>query len=361
MSTGTSSPDATSSDVTLTAETLRDFVTAIVEAVGTPASSAAVVADLLVGSHLAGHDSHGVQHLPRYVDEVNAGDIVPSASPELATDDGALVRVRGHWGWGHVTAAHGTRLLIDRVQAHGIAVVSCVEVNHIGRLGHYSELAAAAGVVSIMMAGGSGIERPTAAPFGGRSALLAPNPVAMGFPSAGGAPVLVDFATTRVSGGKLALARARSESIAEGLLIDRDGEPTTDPNAWYDGGALLPFGEHKGFGVMVAAEILGRVLSGADDFSDTVHGGIYQRHNGATIIGIDAGRFAGLDDFRQRTRQLSSSVRAVPAARGSSGVMMPGDFEAAARKTRAREGIRISSATWADLLTVAERLGVVAP
>src|SRR5205807_8293500 len=167
----------------------------------------------------------------------------------------------------------------------------------------------------------------TAAPYGGRKALLAPNPIAIGFPVAEQSPLIVDFATTRVAGGKIALAKAKGESIPLGWIIDSAGEPSTHPDDYYNGGALLPFGEHKGFGIMVAIEILGRILSGADAFSDTLHGGTYFRHVGITLIAIDSGVFTTASDFAQRTAELATRGRAVPPAAGFDRVMMPGDFE----------------------------------
>ena len=343
---------------TKTADDLRRAVERISQAVGTPPETAAVLADILVGSHLAGHDSHGIQHLPHYIKEVQAGEIVPTANPEIIEQTASAALVTGNWGWGHLTAAFVTRIGIKRARENRVALVSAVEVNHIGRLGEYVERAAVEGVVAIMVAGCFSEETQSAAPYGGSKALLLPNPIAMGFPTRDNHPVVLDFATTKVAGGKVMLAKAKGEQIPSGCLIDKEGNPSTNPDDFFKGGALLPFGEHKGFGIMVAAEILGRILSGADAYSDTHHGGVGFRHSGVTLIAVDSGSFSSSGQFAERTTELVSRIQAVPPAAGFTEVMAPGDFEHRARTSRLKQGIQIPDSTWAEVVQTAESLGV---
>ncbi|MBI2195267.1 MAG: Ldh family oxidoreductase [Planctomycetes bacterium] len=341
-----------------TAQELDRAVRRIVEAVGTPPENAARVAHILVGAHLAGHDSHGIQHLPRYIREVRAGDIVPAGQPEVLRESGPVVLVRGRWGWGHVTAEFATQRGIEKARRFGMGLVGAVEVNHIGRLGHYAEQAAEQGVVILLSAGFKALTAPTAAPHGGRKALLAPNPIAMGFPSTPGAPVILDFATTQVAGGKVALAKAKGETLPPGCIIDREGRPSVRPDDYFEGGALLPFGGHKGFGIMVATEILGQILPGADAFSETPHGGVHYRHAGLSLVAIDSGVFSSRHEFASRTERLVERIHGVPPAPGVHEVLAPGDFEHRARSLRAQQGIDVPETTWKEILETAESLGV---
>ena len=345
--------------LTKTTKELHKVIEAILRAVGTPADSAKVVADLLAGAHLAGHDSHGIQHLPRYVKEAQAGDIVPDGRPEIISETGGTVLVRGNWGWGHFTADFATDLAIKKAKQNKIVLVGAVEVNHIGRLGHYVEKAASEGIVTLVFNGGFSEKFATAAPHGGRNAVLAPNPIAMGFPTEDGPPVVLDFATTRIAGGKVNLAKAKGLQVPPGCIIDKDGNPSTDPHDWYDGGGtLLPFGEHKGFGIMVALEILSRILAGSDNHADTEHGGIHLRHAGLSLVAIDSGAFSSSSEFATRTSELVHRIRAVPPARGFEEVMAPGDFEHRQRIRRLKEGIQIPESTWSEVLETAGSLGV---
>lgn len=340
-----------------TAAELRKVIEDISEAVGTPHDNAAVLASILVGSHLAGHDSHGIQHFPRYIREVQAGDIIPTSNPEIIEETSSTALVRGNWGWGHVTAEFVTRLGIKKARENKVALISSVETNHIGRVGEYVERAAAEGVVAIVVLGGFSEELPTAAPHGGSRALLAPNPIAIGFPTAGSDPVVIDFATTEIAGGKVLLAEAKGEEVPPGCLIDSQGHPTTNPELWLKGGALLPFGGHKGFGIMVATEILGRIFSGASGYSDSPHGGV-SRHVGLTMIGIDGGAFSSSARFAEGTTELVRRIRAVPPAPGFTEVMAPGDFESNIRNQRLKEGIQIPGSTWEQVVETGRSLGL---
>jgi LDH2 family malate/lactate/ureidoglycolate dehydrogenase len=342
-----------------TADELRDLICRIVEAVGTPADSALMVSNHLVAAHLAGHDSHGVQHIPRYVREVKAGEIVPWAVPEIASETPCTALVKAHWGWGMVCANYATRLAIQMARANKVALVGVVEVNHIGRVGDYAEQAAEHGVILMIVSGGQGWEKPAAAPYGGSKAVLAPNPIAMGFPAAEESPVLLDFATTAAAGGKVALAKAKGQKVPPGWIIDSSGNPSIEPDDYYNGGALLPFGGHKGFGIMIATEILGRVLSGADAYSDPKRN-VHSRHAGVTLIAVDSGAFSSREQFADRTTELVKRVRAVPPAPGFAEVMAPGDYENRSRLSNPKQEICIPESTWRELVETAGLLGVKA-
>ena len=118
-----------------------------------------------------------------------------------------------------------------------------------------------------------------------------------------------DIATTRVAGGKIQLAHSKGQELPAGWIIDKDGNPSTDPDDYYDGGALLPFGEHKGFGLMVASEILGRILTGSEDYVEDRGGGVHHAKQGAALIAVDAGVFTSAEQFSSRTTDLMNSIR----------------------------------------------------
>jgi len=180
----------------------------------------------------------------------------------------------------------------------------------------------------------------------------------MGFPAAKGSPVVVDFATIQVAGGKVAIAQAKGEPLPLGWIIDKHGNSSTHPEDYYNGGALLPFGAHKGFGVMVAIEILGRILAGADAYSNTDRVGVYFRHAGISLITIESGVFSSSSEFAARTTALVDRIRAVSPAPGTHEVMAPGDFEHRARTSRIKEGVQIPEFTWSEIVKTAESLGV---
>src|SRR5439155_15730139 len=194
------------------------------------------------------------------------------------------------------------------------------------------------GLVAFVSAGGFGGRGGRAAPFGGREGLLGTNPLSFGFPNADGLAMLVDFATTAVAAGKIQVARAKGTPLPPGSILDRDGNPSTDAEDFYRGGVMLPFGGHKGYALAMVVELLGRVMTGADDFAEGERGGAVYGHSGALVIAIDPGVFRDRESFAQGVDQTLARVRAVPPAPGFEEVMVPGDPERQTRQQREREG-----------------------
>ena len=221
-----------------------------------------------------------------------------------------------------------TDIAVEKALDRGMATVGTVRCNHIGRVGHFVEMAAAKGCVGIVVAGGFSEVLPVAAPFGGRERVLSTNPVAMGFPVEEGAdPVMFDFATTAISGVKVLNAARRGEQLPPGCVVDREGRPTTDPRAFEEGGAQLPFAGHKGYALNVAVEYLGRILTGSDTYAEDHRGTDVVRHHGTTILAVRADLFRPLEEFRASAAEMAERLReggSGPGARRGAGSRRPG-------------------------------------
>src|SRR6478736_6114494 len=230
---------------------LRELSAAVLEGVGTPPDLARMVGDSLVDANLAGHDSHGVLRLPSYCASLRAGEILPQERATVISKDRATARVDGRLGWGQpaMLLAAGTAIELARQFALGAVVVD--RCYHIGRVAPYVERIARAGMVGIAMANAG----PAVAPFGGRDRVFGTNPFAWAMPRGEGQePLSFDIATAGIAAGKLHVAKAKGELVGPGLLVDADGAPTQDPDEFFSGGAILPFGGHKGNGVSLLVQ-----------------------------------------------------------------------------------------------------------
>jgi LDH2 family malate/lactate/ureidoglycolate dehydrogenase len=341
-----------------TAAELMDWVSRILQAAGAGEGNARTVAEHLVAANLSGVDSHGIQHVPSYIKAIRAGQILPTASPEILSETPTSALVSGNWTFGHVATQFATQTAIAKALDQGAAVVSIVKANHIGRLGYYTEQAAAQGLVASIWAGGFGVGAPAAAPFGGRERLLHTNPLSMAFPAGAEPAPMFDFATTAVAGMKVINANQRGMDLPAGCIIDREGRPSCSPKDYYDGGAYLPFGEHKGYSLMVAVEFLGRLFSGSDAYAEEPRGGPNFGHQGVTVIAFRADLFQPLPQFQQSVDDLAQRLRSTPPAPGFAEVLMPGDPEARSRAIRQRDGIPIPDDTWHTLTAAAAALSV---
>ena len=334
-------------------ERLRRLTEAALGAVGASTDDARLVADSLVEANLTGHDSHGVIRLLNYCEWCSAGSIDPTSRPRVLSRWGATAVVDGGWGWGMVAMTLAVETAIGLAAEAGVGAVAVHRSNHIGRVAPYVARIAEAGMVGVAVTNAN----PAVAPYGGTGRLFGTNPIAWGLPRGSGrAPLVHDIATAAVAEGKVRVARAKGETLPPGLILNVAGQPSVDPEDFYAGGALLPFGGHKGSGLSVLIQILGRGLAAADPESLATHRG----GNGPVVIAIDVRPFADLDAFAAEADAVCDQITANPPADGVAEVLLPGEAEARSRLRRLAEGVPIADRTWNDLQTLAAELGVSA-
>ena len=338
---------------------LRQHITCIIAMTGSAPAEAAQVADNLVMANLSGHDSHGVGMVPRYVDAVLEGGLSPNTGVKVLLDTGPLLNLDGQRGYGQITGVQAMQMGIERAKQHGVCTVALSRSHHLGRIGHFAEMAVAQGLVSVHFV--NVLSRPVVAPFGGGDGRFGTNPCCIGVPMGDRAPFVLDFATSRVAQGKMRVAHNKGEQVPPGYLIDEHGHPTTDPgvvvvpqsNGLF--GALMTFGEHKGYGMAVACELLGGALTGGGTWhreADTKRAVL----NGMLTVLIDPARLGTQSAFEQEALAFTDWLRQSPSHSG--GVQIAGEPERAARAARARDGIVIDDATWAELADSATKVGL---
>ena len=344
--------------ITKTAEELENLVREIFLAAGTDERNAGEVAQHLVLANLSGVDSHGIWHVGGYLKAMDAGEILPAAKPAMIKDMSAGALITGNWTFGQVTANYGMQVAIDKAASGGISVVGLVQTHHIGRLGHFVETAAQAGMIAMVWTGGYSEEEPATMPYGGSTRVLHTNPVAIGFPSGEEPSMMFDFATTTASGVKVVNAFRRNESVPSGWIVDRNGNPTTNPADFFDGGGHIPFGGHKGYALMMASEYFGRIFTGSEKYVESGRAGAINRQQGVTMVVMKSDLFRPLEDFTRQADEMEQRVRAVPPASGFDEVLSPGDLEARTRVVRRRDGIPVEDDVWQSLVDVATSVNV---
>ena len=343
--------------VVLTPGALLEYGRAIFVGAGAPDPVARRVAASLVLSNQSGHDSHGAIRIPQYVRDIKTGQLDPRAAPAVTRSGPAWALVDGHWTFGHETARFAMGQAIERARTTGVALASTIRTNHIGRLGEWAEQAAAARMIGIAGVAFSHEAALLVAPYGGAGRALSTNPMAIGVPRGDGHPLVLDFATSIVPEGKVRVAKEKSARLPAGTLLDRDGLPTTDPNALYAGGVLLPFALHKGYALSFMIDALSIALGGADEPEARGRAGF---ESGGFFLAIEPTTFGPFERYAAAVERLAGRVRSVPSAPGFTEVLLPGDPEHRARADRAH-AISLPLATWATITEAGESVGVPAP
>lgn len=338
-------------EVTLSSDELHEICMRLLRGVGTPEDLAAVVAGGLHRANLAGHDSHGLVRLPRYLRDARDGNIHPTVRAEVARRRGATACVSARWGWGQPAARLASQTAAEIADEHGVGAVILQESPHVGRMADYVEMIAARGHLGMTVTNA----RPNVAPFGGRARRLGTDPIAFAIPRAEGRPpIVVDFATSVRAEGKVRVARAAGRTVPPGTLIDAEGRPSVNPEDYYNGGALLPAEGHKGYALAVAIEALGGILSGMAPAMLPSYGD----GNGMFVMALEIEAFISVEQYMRDVEEMARALEGTPTQPGVEQVLLPGAPERISEERRRREGIPIAETTMAELRELADEFGV---
>jgi uncharacterized oxidoreductase len=346
----------------ISADQLKTLGASIFAGLGAPEDDALLVADLLVDANLTGFDSHGMIRLPIYVRGIKMGAVKPGAEVRIVEETPSTAVIDGSWNFGQVVARYAMNVCIEKARNSVVGLVTARNSQHAGRLNTYAEMAMAQDMIGIASVNSASY----VAPFGGKSKQLGTNPLCFAIPAGEEPPMVLDMATSVWARGKIMVYLARGGELPEGIFMDPDGNPTTDPGWYTKGGVLRNLGGeiagYKGFGLSLLVEILtGALTEGGVSNSEEYKSRPFYGGNGIFMMAIDVGRLTDLDSFKERVDDLLRSVKASPTAPGYDEIMIPGDPERRKKEKLLKEGIFIEEKTWNDIAALAMELNVEIP
>ena len=343
---------------TISSHALKAVSHLIARRMGSDESEAAQVADHLVRANLAGHDSHGVGMLPRYVQLLHEDLLIPNQTAETVLDAGALLVIDARRGFGQRMAADAVRRAIVRAKELGACVLAFRNASHIGRIGTYAELAAAEGCAFTAFVNVAD-HHDVQATWGAAEPRLGTNPFCAAVPGPDGPAVMLDMATTTIAGGKARVAYNKGVPVADGCLIDDDGNPTNDPTGFIRDhtGALRAFGTHKGSGLAVMCEIMASAVAGGQGAFHPAKGGVL---NSMLATIIDLSRLGDPAAIAADILAVKAHVKSARPAPGFDEVLTPGEPEKRYTVRRMEFGIEVDDTTWRDIRAAAETIGITA-
>ena len=325
---------------------------------GCSEKEAIIVAGHLVEANLAGHDSHGIGMLPMYGLQVRDGNLIPNQTPEFLPANGAVSVVDARKGFGHHMTLLALNHAMKTVPEHKVALLGMRNAGHISRVGTYSEYCAARGYASIHMVNVVG-HPPIVAPHGAREGGFSTNPISMAMPQNGEAIPMLDMATSTVAFGKVRVAHNKGEPVPLGNIVDGDGLPTTDPAPMVENkiGALSAFGNHKGSGLGIFAEIMAGALAGTNtiDAAENFPNGVL--NNMFSVI-IDPSGFDDPEEIAARTAGFSQFIKSRKPAKGTDEVLLPGEPENISRARRRTKGVPVDDETIRQIVEIGISFGL---
>jgi delta1-piperideine-2-carboxylate reductase len=269
--------------------------------------NAAIIARVLVEAERDGTTSHGLFRVSGYLATLTSGHVDAKAEPVVHDVAPSVVKVDAGNGFAQPALAAGRALVTQKARATGVAVMAIHNSHHFAPLWADVEPFAEDGLVAMALVN----SRLRIAPWDARTKLLGTNPMAFASPRAGKPPLVWDQASSVMAQGQVLLAAKEGRQLPPDTLIDREGNPTDDPNELMRGGALRAFGGYKGSSIALMVEILAGALTGGQfGFEDTLgeQRGAATQNAGELLIVIDPARF-GNGAFPVRVNTLLDHLR----------------------------------------------------
>lgn len=345
----------------LTSSQLTRLSKRLLKAAGASEEEASIVATALVDANLAGVDSHGVfPYLISYVHAMQKKIIRTGTRFEIVKETPCTALLNGNWGFGQVICTKAMQLAIRKAKKNGVAAIGIFNCNSIGRLAYFANMATRNGMIGFITSNSD----PNVAPYGGRKAVLSTNPISYSIPAGQEKPIVVDFATSVVSEGKIRAALYEGKTFPANWIIDSRGRPSRNPADLYDpplppervkmAGAILTAGGYKGYGLSLVVEALAGGLTGSGCDGEVTS----SLTNGVFITVLRIANFVSTKQFTKRIDRLIRCVKSSPVAFGVSEILIPGERSYKEARKRSKSGVPISEKAWGSLIDVCREYGL---
>jgi L-2-hydroxycarboxylate dehydrogenase (NAD+) len=336
---------------------LVEFIARALAAAGIPPEDARQVAALMAEADARGGDAHGVFRLPQYVKQIQSGAVNPRPNIRIVSSRAGTALVDGDNALGHLVMKRATELAVEKARQCGVGWVGTRRSNHAGPAQLYPRMVAAQEMIGLYFCVGNANLLP---PWGGTEALLSTNPIAIAVPALRHPVITLDMATTNTAFGKIRLKAQRGEPMPEGWMIDRQGQPLTDPKRASEG-FLVPIGGPKGYGMALMIGLLAGTLNGAAFGRDVVDYTVDSKtpgNTGQSIVAVDIDAFADVQAFKQKVDEVWDVMKSSPTLPGVDEVRLPGERSEQLYRERMAHGVPLSDAQRKVLDELADRLGI---
>ncbi len=333
------------------------FIKRALVSVGVPPEDASKVAALMAEADARGGDAHGVFRLPQYVKQIQSGAVNARPNIRIVTERAGTALVDGDNAIGHLVMKRAAELAIEKARQCGVGWVGTRHSNHAGPAQLYARMPAAKDMIGMYFCVGNTNLVP---PWGGMEVLLSTNPIAIAVPGLYRRSIVLDMATTNTAFGKIRLKAQRNEPMPEGWMIDRQGQPLTDPKRASEG-FLVPVGGPKGYGLALMFGLLAGTLNGAAFGRDVVDYTVDSKtpsNTGQAVVALNIAAFADVQVFKQKVDEVWDVMKSSPTLPGVDEVLLPGERSERVFRDRAIHGVPLGAELRKVLDELADRLGI---
>ncbi|WP_408006913.1 Ldh family oxidoreductase [Pseudalkalibacillus sp. A8] len=318
-----------------------ELIVDVLTKIGLTSEQAQMASEIMNYADVRGIDSHGLILLNTYIDRINKKIIRKNPNYKWDKKSEIISVLDGDHGMGHFMGHLAMREAIKIAKEKSLGLVLVKNATHYGASGYYTELAAKHKMIGFTTTN----TMPLMAPTGGAERILGNNPISFSIPRQNEDPVILDIASSVVAAGKLILVNQKNEIIPEGWALDKEGNPTTDPNEGYEGGGtLLPIANHKGYGLALIMDILAGVLTGSGYGKNVGHSDI-----GFVMMAMDVDQIMPKEIFNKRLDSLISMVKSTKKGNENNTIYLPGEIEYLKKKEREQDGILINENLYKEI------------
>jgi (2R)-3-sulfolactate dehydrogenase (NADP+) len=331
-------------EIRLSVADTEALVVAALVANRTSGENAHPTAHALVAAEADGQRGHGLSRVASYAAQSRVGKVNGHAHPRLMELKPGAVKIDADLGFAYPAIDLALARLVTIARTQGIGVATIHRSHHFGQAGAHAERLAAQGLIALVFG-----NSPKAMAFwGGRKPMLGTNPIAFSCPLRTGAPLVIDLALSVAARGKIMAAQKEGKAIPPDWALDADGNPTTDAGAALKG-SILAIGGAKGGALALMVEILAAALTGGHFGWEA--SSVLDEHGpppelGHAIVAIDADALSG-GTFLERMDGLLKAMGEEP------GVRLPGLRRLENRARAAKEGLVLTPALHAEIMTLA--------
>ena len=347
--------------ILFSADRLRVWTQEIFRKLGVGADDATLLTDSLIEANLRGVDTHGITRvLCVYAERIRRGVMNPKSRFTVVREKPSTALIDCHNSIGQIGAEKAMRMAIEKARKTGAAFTAVTHSNHYGMAAYWAMMALPHGMIGFSSTNAPAV----AAPTGGRTSIFGTNPFAIAVPASRELPVVLDLATTVVARGRIILHAKQDKPLEQGWAFDEQGIPTTDPHAALKG-LLAPIGGYKGYGIMLAVDLLCGVMTGSN-YGTHFPGFLADNMIDPTDVGsifaaIDIESFMDLGEFTSAIDKALDEIRTSPRAEGVKRIYIPGEIEFEMKAERLAKGIPVPEPVVRDFIALGNELAVPFP
>lgn len=308
------------------------------------------VMQVLLATNLQGRDTHGIHMVTSYAERYKS---IPHREIQVIEDRGAGCMIDGGNHTGPMTSLFALDKAMEKADQFGIGMSVVGESCHNGAIGYYCQLAAEKGYIALSAT----TVMPLIAPWGGLETFLGNNPFALAFPYKE-MPIVLDIAMTVAARQKIFSYAREGKKIPDGWAMDKDGNPTNDPNEAIEG-LLMPVGGHKGAGICLMIDLILGSLTGA--YSRAICANTVtdrEQHIAHLFFLINPDFYVARDVLDQRVAQYVEDFRKLKKKADVEELLLPGQLEWKTTQDRLANGIPISAGDLKKLNDYADAIGI---